>query len=85
MPVISEPVPAVVGTQTMGTLFFGKGFAARRKAATSSSQESSVAASLPASSAEPPPRQTTAPAPADFPSRRAASTCASFGSPAISA
>ena len=32
MPVISEPVPAVVGTQTIGTLFSGSGLAARRKA-----------------------------------------------------
>ena len=37
MPVISEPVPAVVGTQTIGTDFSGSGFAARRKSETGAS------------------------------------------------
>ena len=85
MPVISEPVPAVVGTQTIGTLFSGSGFAARRKAATGV-----VAASISGGELAGIERRAAAeaddgPAPADLPSRRAASTCASFGSPAISA
>ena len=56
MPVISEPVPAVVGTQTIGTDFSGKDSRARRKSETGASEPSMTAASLPASSAEPPPR-----------------------------
>jgi hypothetical protein len=45
VPVISEPVPAVVGTQTIGTTLGGSGRAESRNAEAGSSADSSAAAS----------------------------------------
>ena len=86
MPVISEPVPAVVGTQTIGTDFSGSGCAARRKSETGASgaehHRGELARIERRAAAEADDRLRAV---ADLPSCRAASTCASFGSPAISA
>ena len=87
MPVISEPVPAVVGTQMIGTGFVRKRLrAASRKAETGASDAEHHRGELARierrAAAEADDRRDRA---GCGRACRAASTCASFGSPAISA